>query len=113
MSKVDPARLLQWLKRNEPEVFAETHAVMAAKDYLRFRMTGELAVSLSDFGRACSSIQRRSNMMSGRSARFGIPEAARMLPPIRDAWGGLRRGDAGGCAADGSLHRYAVRDGRS
>ena len=86
VSKVDPARLLQWLKRNEPEVFAETHAVMAAKDYLRFRMTGELAVSLSDFGMSVLVDPATQQYDERTLARFGIPEAARMLPPIRDAW---------------------------
>ena len=86
VSKVVPARLLQWLKRNEPEVFAETHAVMAAKDYLRFRMTGELAVSLSDFGMSVLVDPATQQYDERTLARFGIPEAARMLPPIRDAW---------------------------
>lgn len=86
VSKVDPARLLQWLRQHEPEGYAATHAVMAAKDYLRFRMTGELAVSLSDFGMSVLVDPATLQYDARALARFGIPEAARMLPPIRDAW---------------------------
>lgn len=32
---------LIWLKENEPEVIRSTHKVMAVKDYIRFRLTGD------------------------------------------------------------------------
>ncbi|MYD98391.1 MAG: xylulokinase [Gammaproteobacteria bacterium] len=39
---------LLWIRRNEPEAFARTRTVLLPKDYLRLRMTGELATDLSD-----------------------------------------------------------------
>lgn len=39
---------LLWLKENRPEDFERADSVLFAKDYLRFRMTGEIATEVSD-----------------------------------------------------------------
>jgi xylulokinase len=39
---------LLWLRRHEPDVFAGTACVLLPKDYVRFRLTGELATDMSD-----------------------------------------------------------------
>ncbi|MDO4312210.1 MAG: xylulokinase [Eubacteriales bacterium] len=39
---------LLWLKENRPSDFERADSVLFAKDYLRFRMTGEIAVEVSD-----------------------------------------------------------------
>jgi len=39
---------LLWVKRHEPEVFAQVAKVLLPKDYLRLRMTGEYASDMSD-----------------------------------------------------------------
>lgn len=39
---------LLWLKENKPEVFEKTKKVLFPKDYLRYRMTGEIATEVSD-----------------------------------------------------------------
>jgi xylulokinase len=39
---------LLWLKENRPEVFEKTKKVVFTKDYLRYRMTGEIATEVSD-----------------------------------------------------------------
>jgi xylulokinase len=39
---------LQWVRENEPEVFAKVKTVLLPKDYVRLRMTGELASDMSD-----------------------------------------------------------------
>ncbi|MEG0584916.1 MAG: xylulokinase [Christensenellaceae bacterium] len=39
---------LLWLKKNRPEVFAKTKKVLFTKDYLRYRMTGEISTEVSD-----------------------------------------------------------------
>lgn len=39
---------LLWLKENRPEEFEKADCVLFAKDYLRYRMTGELATEVSD-----------------------------------------------------------------
>lgn len=39
---------LEWVRRHEPEVFAQVATVLLPKDYVRLRMTGEKASDMSD-----------------------------------------------------------------
>ena len=39
---------LEWVRKHEPETFKATHKVVLPKDYVRLRMTGELASDMSD-----------------------------------------------------------------
>jgi xylulokinase len=39
---------LLWLRRHEPELYARIHHVLLPKDYVRLRLTGELAVDVAD-----------------------------------------------------------------
>lgn len=39
---------LVWLKRHEPETYSRIRHVLLPKDYIRFRLTGELATEVSD-----------------------------------------------------------------
>jgi xylulokinase len=39
---------LQWVRENEPDIFARTAMVLLPKDYVRFRLTGEYAGDMSD-----------------------------------------------------------------
>ena len=42
------ASKLMWVKDNEPENFARCKHIMLAKDYIRFKLTGEYATDVSD-----------------------------------------------------------------
>lgn len=85
-SKVDAAALLAWVKRHEPDVYGRIRYVMAAKDWVRYCMTGEAAVSGSDFGMSAFVDNGTKQYDPQTCARFGIPEAQWMLPPCRQAW---------------------------
>lgn len=39
---------LEWVRRHEPDIFAKVAKVLLPKDYVRLRMTGELASDMSD-----------------------------------------------------------------
>jgi xylulokinase len=39
---------VEWVRRNEPEIFASTAMVLLPKDYLRLALTGEMASDMSD-----------------------------------------------------------------
>ncbi|HHU64121.1 MAG TPA: xylulokinase [Clostridiales bacterium] len=39
-----------WLRKNEPEAYERVHKVLLPKDYLRLKLTGELAAEVSDAG---------------------------------------------------------------
>ena len=74
--------LLQWLKNNRPEIYRAVGTVFFAKDWLRYRMTGDIATEMTDGGTAffkirdCSAADQVLTLM-------GIPEAIRMVPALR------------------------------
>jgi xylulokinase len=39
---------LVWVRDNEPEIYKQIHTVLIAKDYVRFKLTGELLTEVSD-----------------------------------------------------------------
>ncbi len=39
---------LQWVRENEPDIFAQTEMVLLPKDYVRFKLTGEYVGDMSD-----------------------------------------------------------------
>lgn len=39
---------VEWVREHEPDVFAQTAAILLPKDYVRFRLTGQKAIDLSD-----------------------------------------------------------------
>lgn len=39
---------LLWVKKNEPENFKRIHKIMQPKDYIRFKLTGDIATDMSD-----------------------------------------------------------------
>src|SRR5260370_29551695 len=42
-----------WVRDNEPEIFARTRTIILPKDYIRFRLTGILAMEISDAAGTC------------------------------------------------------------
>ena len=42
------ASKILWVKKNEPEIFGKCRYILLPKDYLRYRLTGELATEVSD-----------------------------------------------------------------
>ena len=43
-----------WVKRNRPELYAKTAKILLAKDYLKYRLTGEMVTDYSDAAAPCS-----------------------------------------------------------
>jgi sugar (pentulose or hexulose) kinase len=76
-----PLVLLAWLKAHEPARLSRIATVLAAKDYLNWRLTGVLATDESDLSFFPCDI--RSRRHSERLfALAGVPEMARALPPV-------------------------------
>src|SRR5438128_1543292 len=42
-----------WIRDNEPEIFAQASTIILPKDYIRFRLTGVLAMEISDAAGTC------------------------------------------------------------
>ncbi len=77
-----PNALLAWLRAHEPAAIARASAVLMAKDYIRFMLTGEVKMELTDM-----SGTSLMNVVTGQYddevlALFGIPEMKRLLPPL-------------------------------
>ena len=44
---------LLWVRDNEPEIFARARKMLLPKDYIRYRLTGKLAMEISDAAGTC------------------------------------------------------------
>lgn len=76
---------LLWVRRHEPEVYERLATVLLPKDYLNYRMTGELATEVSDAsGTLLFDVARRQ--WSKPTARaLDIPLS--FLPPVHESTG--------------------------
>ena len=73
--------ILRWLSRHEPGLRAEAAAVLSAKDYLRLRLTGEVATDPSDVSFVPGDIDRRAHSAE-LLALMGVDDWAGAMPPI-------------------------------
>jgi len=66
------AKLL-WLRKNEPESFSKIKTVVEPKDYVRFRLTGELGTDVSDASGSCLFDVARRRWCGELIAELGLP----------------------------------------
>jgi L-xylulokinase len=89
-----PVSLLCWLKDNKPEVLSKIKWIFEAKDYIRFRLTGEAYAEATDYS--------GSNMLNIKDVRFdrellsefGLENLYEALPPLKystDHCGGVSK----------------------
>lgn len=69
-----------WMQRHEPELFARTTCVLNPKDYLRLRLTGEVASEVSDASGTGLFDVRSRQWATGLVETLGIDPA--LLPPV-------------------------------
>ncbi|WP_111639084.1 FGGY-family carbohydrate kinase [Marinomonas shanghaiensis] len=77
-----PVSIVRWLKDNEEENYRQIGAILMAHDYLRYRLTGNIAAELTNIS--------ESNFFNATSGEydpellrvFGIEEVFSALPPI-------------------------------
>jgi sugar (pentulose or hexulose) kinase len=81
---------LRWLFDHEPAVMARTRHVLTCKDWLRFRLTGELAADASEAAVAPGDARTRDRSLE-MLRLFGLESRARLFPPVRpsESIGGL------------------------
>ncbi len=72
---------LVWLKRNRPDVVNRVWKILWPKDYLRYRLTGDICTDLTEPGGAALLDWKSRTWTSERLAETGL--AASVLPPIR------------------------------
>jgi xylulokinase len=72
-----------WLKNREPENFKKTRTLVLPKDYVRFRLTGELAMEVSDgAGTLLFNVRQRTWSHEILDA-LGIPRE--WMPPVKES----------------------------
>lgn len=77
-----PVALLAWLKENDPEVINNIRWIFEAKDYIRFRLTGEARAEMTDYsGTNLMNLTNRSFDWALLKL-FGIPEIWDCIPPL-------------------------------
>lgn len=69
-----------WMQRHEPELFARLTTVLNPKDYLRLRLTGEVASEVSDASGTGLFNVRSRQWATGLIETLGIDPA--VLPPV-------------------------------
>lgn len=74
---------LLWVKNHRPESFARIHKILLPKDYLRFRMTGEIGTDASDASSACLCHEKKRDWAWEIIKRMGFPEE--IFPKVHEA----------------------------
>lgn len=82
VSAGQPAALLAWYRREHPEIYRNIRWIFEAKDYLRFRLTGEARAEYTDYsGTSLMNLETRT-FDPALLALFGVPEVMDALPPL-------------------------------
>lgn len=74
--------LLAWLKRHRPEIYAEAGTLLFAKDVVAFHLTGRVGSEISDMSAAGLLRLPAAEYDSDLLARYGLDDAAPLLPPL-------------------------------
>lgn len=77
-----PAVLLRWLKQHEPAQYDAIDAVLMAHDYLRFRLTGEVAAEVTNISGSNLFNQQLADYDPLLMAAFGIEEVVDKTAPL-------------------------------
>jgi L-xylulokinase len=77
-----PNALLSWLREHEPKAIERAASLLMAKDFIRFKLTGEVKMELTDM-----SGTSLMNVITGQYddevlALFGLSDMKRLLPPL-------------------------------
>lgn len=117
---------LMWVAEHEPEVFAHTHTVLLPKDYVRWRLSGELITDCSDAAgtlwldqaqRAWSQpLLRATGLSMQHMPRLveGSATGGQLRADLAREWGlasGVAIAGGAGDAAAGAIGIGAINDG--
>ena len=75
--------LLGWFARHRPAAFDRATALVASKDYVRARLTGDLSTEITEAAVSGLADLRAGTYAASLFERFGFAHLAEKLPPIR------------------------------
>jgi L-xylulokinase len=76
-----PATLLAWFKEHEPKTLERTRWVLFAKDWLRYKLTGEYATDPTEASSGFTNVRTQDYSPKAFSL-YGLEEVREKLPPI-------------------------------
>lgn len=76
--------VLAWLKENEPKTLDRARHVLCAKDFIRYRLTGELLTDESEAAMAPGSADSR-DFHPGQAKLLDVEDLGHLLVPVRRA----------------------------
>ncbi len=80
-----PNAILVWLKKNEPQNYERLGAILMVKDYIKYRLTGEITGDYTDMS-ATSLMDVRNKCYSRElMALYDLSEAFDSLPPLKES----------------------------
>src|SRR5438876_8059206 len=71
---------LLWIRDNEPNIFARARTMLLPKDYIRFRLTGKIAMEISDAAGTCLLDVKQGTW--SREVLEAIALDPALLPPV-------------------------------
>ncbi|MBT3700527.1 MAG: carbohydrate kinase [Alphaproteobacteria bacterium] len=79
------ATLLAWIKKHDPDIFERIGTAFLCKDYLAFRLTGNIASDYSDMS-GCGLLRLPELEYDPELlALYGLEDCRDMLPPLNDS----------------------------
>ncbi len=77
-----PNALLVWLKENEPQNYERIGAVLMVKDYIKYRLTGEITGDYTDMSGANLMDVRKKSYSRELLALYNLSDLYDALPPL-------------------------------
>lgn len=74
-----------WVKENEPQIFSKVQTILLPKDYLRYRMTGKIAMEYSDAAGTVMLDENQKEWSTVIAAKFDLPIS--IFPPLIESIG--------------------------
>src|SRR5260370_24986145 len=71
---------LLWIRENEPDIFARAQTLLLPKDYIRYRLTGVMAMEISDAAGTCLLNVKEGTWSQKVLEAIGCDPA--LLPPV-------------------------------
>jgi len=78
-----PVSILAWFKDNHPEILPKVRWIFEAKDYIRFRLTGEAYAEFTDYSGSNLLNLRKREFDRDLLAEFGLQDLYDALPPLK------------------------------
>ena len=80
-----PNALLAWLKQNEPKNYERLGAILLVKDYIKYRLTGEISSDFTDMSATSLLDVRNKSYSRELMGMYGLAEAYDALPPLKQS----------------------------